>query len=105
MKNRFGEVLDSNGYSESIVGESHNCCLCGKWGELQRHEVYHGVAYRTKAKNLGLWVNLCKDCHDRLHHKDASLDLRLKKEIQEKVMEVRGWSVEEFRKEFGKSYI
>lgn len=105
MKNKFGEMLDSNGYSDSIIGESNNCYLCGRWGnELQRHEVYHG-SNRTKSKNLGIWVNLCKDCHDRLHHKDASLDLMLKEEVQKKVMETRGWSVEEFRKEFGKSYI
>lgn len=106
MKNRFGEKLDANGYAPSIIGESHNCYFCGKWDERnQRHEVYHGVAYRTKSQNLGIWVNLCKSCHDRLHHKDASLDLRLKTEIQEVVMREFGWSVEDFRREFGKSYL
>lgn len=105
MRNRYGQELDRNGYAPSIVGEMGRCCLCGRTDRaLQRHEVYHG-AYRDKSKNLGTWVNICDLCHDRVHHHEASLDRELKEMMQKKAMERYGWSVDEFRAEFGKSYI
>lgn len=105
MKNRFGEVLDSNGYAKSIVGETDRCFLCGRTDrKLDRHEIYHGCN-RTKSKNLGLWVCLCDLCHDKLHHRNPEADSYLKVYMQEKAMEEFGWSVEEFRREFGKNYI
>ena len=105
MVNQFGQKIGANGYVPSIVGEDLKCYLCGRTDRrIHRHEVYHG-AFREKSKNLGLWVNLCEDCHDRLHHKDASLDRRLKEEMQEKAMKAFDWEVADFRREFGKSYI
>ena len=105
MNNKLGQKIGANGYVPSIVEEDGRCYLCGRTDRgMQRHEAYHG-AYREKSKNLGLWVMLCYECHDRLHHHDAGLDRRLKEEMQKRAMEEFGWSVDEFRAEFGKSYI
>ena len=104
MKNEYGAVLDRNGYCESIAGEQDRCFICGRQnGKLDRHEVYH-ASNRTKSKNLGLWVCLCDTCHDRLHHKDARLDLYLKERMQLIAMEHYGWDLDTFRSIIGKSY-
>ena len=106
MKNIFGKRIGKNGYVDSIVGDEQRCFLCGRRDRgLHRHEVYHGISYREKSKNLGLWVNLCYECHDRLHHHDASLDRKLKEEMQRRAMSEFGWSIDDFRREFGKSYL
>ena len=104
MKNEYGENLDRNGYAPSIVGDEGRCVVCGKRGEIQRHEVYHGPN-REKSKNLGLWVPICRDCHDKVHHKNDGLDMKLKVAMQGQAMVHYKWTVEEFRKRFGKSYI
>jgi len=105
MKNEYGEVLDRNGYAPSIVGEQNRCFQCGRSDiKLDRHEVWHG-SNRTKCKNLGLWVNLCMNCHRRLHQKGDGLDSELKQKMQVIAMDYYGWGVDEFRKVIGKSYI
>lgn len=105
MKNEYGIVLDRNGYAPSVVSEEERCFICGRMGgKLERHEVYHGV-YRDRSKNLGCWVVLCSDCHDRLHHRGGGLDVNLKQNVQEIVSDYYGWSVDDFRIRFGKSYI
>ena len=105
MNNQFGVKLDRNGYAPSIMGEMESCALCGRRDRaLQRHECYHG-AYRTKSKNLGCWINICDLCHDKLHHKGGGLDQLAKAMMQHKAMEHYGWSEDEFRGFFGKSYI
>ena len=105
MTNEYGEKLDRNGYAESIVEDNDRCFLCGRSDRmLNRHEVYHG-SNRQKSKRLGLWVNLCDLCHDKLHHKDANMDLDLKQKMQIKAMEVYGWSIEQFREITGKNYL
>ena len=105
MKNKYGEEMDRNGYAPSIVGESDKCYICGRTDRrIHRHEVYHG-GNRTMSKNLGLWVNICEHCHDQLHHHDASLDERLKREVQILAMEYYGWEADDFRREIGKNYV
>jgi len=105
MKNQFGERLDRNGYAESIVGESRSCYVCGRTDRpVQRHEVFHGYN-RTKSKNLGLWISVCDLCHGKIHHRNSEIDHWLKCRMQEIAMEHYGWSIEDFRREFGKNYI
>ena len=105
MVNRYGVKLDRNKYAPSVVGEQKRCFLCGRsGGKLDRHEVYHG-AFRDKSKELGLWVLLCSDCHDKVHHRGGGLDAELKERIQVVAMECYSWTVEDFRGEFGKSYL
>lgn len=103
-----------NGYAPSIMQDTvfEPCCyLCGANGaldKLDRHEIFGGP-YREKSKRLGLWVLLChNDCHifgPLSAHNNASTALWLKQEAQRRAMEAYGWSIEDFIREFGKSYL
>ena len=106
MKNEYGVPLDKNGYSPSVIDlfDDEKCFCCWRSGDLARHEVFHGNN-RTKSKNLGCWVRLCPDCHNKLHTKDGTLDEWLKKEGQKAAMKHYGWTTDEFRQRFGKNYL
>lgn len=87
------------------------CWLCGRNGTqdpLDRHHLFPG-AYREKSEQYGLVVYLC---HSRCHifgkyaaHRNAVTMLKLKQYGQQKVMEEQGWTVDDFRREFGKDYL
>ena len=87
------------------------CFLCGANGStdpLDRHHIFGG-ACRKKSEKYGLVVDLC---HDRCHifggyavHQNAKTMLQLKRYGQLKAMREQGWTEDEFRREFGKSYL
>ena len=59
--------MDRNGYNPSILDtESGVCYVCGRQTDTARHEIYGG-ANRNISKRMGFWVNLCPDCHRRVH--------------------------------------
>ena len=95
---------DKNGYAPSILGAFDFCYVCYKGGGLVRHEVFHG-ANRDKSKKLGLWINVCPDCHNKIHFTDGKLDRLLKESSQRAAMQVYGWDEAEFRRRFGKNYV
>lgn len=104
MRNRFGQVLDSNGYAPSLFGNTPVCVNCRRTnGKMDRHEIFHG-AYRKKSKALGLWCYLCHDCHMKLHQSKAELDYKLKRDAQSVAQIIYGWGTAEFIQEFGKNY-
>lgn len=84
------------------------CFICGRnggFGGLDLHHVYFG-GLRQKSDQLGLTVWLCHDtCHLNGVHKNAELNRKLQAYVQGKAMEYYGWTVEDFRKEFYKSYV
>ena len=87
------------------------CWLCGRNGTsdpLDRHHIF-GASNRNKSEKYGLTVFLC---HRRCHlygkyaaHNNAETMHLLHQYGQRKVMEERGWTIEEFRKKFGRSYL
>lgn len=87
------------------------CFLCGRNGAgdpLDRHHIFGG-ANRQLSERFGLTVDLC---HDRCHvfgpdavHQNAEVMERLHIYGQHKCMEEQGWTVQQFRIVFGKSYI
>lgn len=102
-------MTDRNGYAPSIMQRGDGCFLCGRRGgmKLDRHEVFNG-AYRQKSKAFGLWVLLChEDCHQGRNgvHKNPTRARDLRQLGQMAAMESYGWSVEEFRRQFGKNYL
>lgn len=109
MTNEYGQELDRNGYAPSIVPADGECFICKKTGNiyprLQRHEIFHGSLYRGRSKALGLWVNLCPECHYLLHNREPWMDKMLKHVGQRQAMETYGWSIEDFRRHFGKNYL
>lgn len=105
--NKYGMPLDRNGYAPSIIeGDGTRCFSCASRSEkLDRHEVFGG-AYRTKSKNLGLWVSLCHiKCHLDGIHRFQNQSLTLKKYAQQIAMMRYEWTEDDFRREFGRSYL
>lgn len=94
---------------DSIIQNGRYCYLCGKSIEpLDRHHVFGG-ANRKKSEKYGLTVYLCHDsCHIFGYgavHMNAEVDRKLKQEVQRKAMAYYGWNFDDWRKEFGKSYL
>ena len=101
-RNPWGEKLDSNGYSESLL-PSDGCFICG-YGtddELARHEIFGG-ANRQTSKAIGLWGRFCDRCH-KLAHSNGDVAEMLHKEGQA-VFEIVH-SHEEFMELIGKNYL
>lgn len=87
------------------------CFLCGRNGSADPLDLHHlfGGAYRKKSDRLGLVVDLC---HHRCHifggysvHQNRKTELQLKRYGQLKAMQEQGWTEDEFRAQFGKSYL
>lgn len=79
------------------------CFLCGRHCECARHHLIGG-AYRQKADDYELYVSLCPECHDRVHH-NGDLMRRMRAHAQRKMMHGFGWSTEDWIREFGKNYL
>lgn len=105
MTNEYGVKLDKNGYAPSIVQSDHSkCYICSCHNELQRHEPFNG-ANRTKSKNLGLWVTLCRWCHEMCHRYPDGYGESMKRETQSRAMLHYGWDYDDWRQRFGKSVL
>ena len=67
-----------------------------------------GGARRPLSDRYGLVVTLCEECHRTAEwavHRDADTMQWLHEYGQRKAMREQGWSVDDFRRVFGKSYI
>lgn len=80
------------------------CSVCGRYSSLDVHHLINGSAKRKKSDEYGLVIEVCRACHRDIHDHPAKY-LWLKQKAQEKVMTEQGWSVEDFIREFGKSYL
>ena len=84
------------------------CYICGRnanYEPLDDHHVYSG-ACRKLSEKYGLKVYLHHNtCHLYGVHQDAELNRTLKAKVQEIAMQHYKWSIEDFRKIFGKSYV
>lgn len=97
---------------ESIIQKDKTkCFICGQNANgdpLDKHHCFFG-SLRSKSEKYGLTVYLHHNkCHifgDNAVHKNAELNRRLQAYVQGKAMEYYAWSVEDFRKEFYKSYV
>ena len=79
-----------------------NCYLCGR-PATDTHHIFNGPM-RTKSEEYGAVIRVCRECHDYIHKK-ADFRLLLKKNFQAQIMFEKGWSVDDFRQEFHKSYL
>lgn len=78
-----------------------------RFSGAHRHEVFFG-ANRQKSIEYGLVVFLTPAMHnmsDKGVHFNREFDLKLKRIGQAAAMERYGWTVDEFRKIFGKSFL
>lgn len=88
------------------------CALCGKPGTyldpLDKHHIFGG-SNRRNSEKYGLVVPLHhKECHifgkQAVHNCRETMD-KLHQMGQKLAMEQQGWTVEEFREIFGRSYL
>ena len=97
---------------ESIMQEDKSkCFICGQnecGDHLDKHHIFGG-AMRKKSEKYGLTVYLH---HNRCHifgeesaHANAEVRRRLEQMAQRKAMEVYGWTVDYFRREFYMNYL
>ena len=98
--------------AESILQQDkESCFLCGMNRNLEpldKHHVFSGP-YRKKSEEFGMTVYLH---HSKCHifgedsvHKNNAVRFKLCKLAQEKAMENYGWTEQEFRVIFGRSYL
>ena len=78
------------------------CDICLKWRTLERHHVF-GAAFRDKSEEYGAVVEICRECHDDLHHRHPAKYKWLKREWRDRLMAENGWSTEDFIREFGRA--
>ena len=75
---------------------------------LEQHHIFGG-ANRAKSERYGLKVWLCGNrCHRegvQAAHRNKRTQDKLHLYGQIKAMQEQGWTEEEFRREFGKSYL
>lgn len=98
--------------AKSIIQEDKNhCFLCGRNGcidPLEKHHVF-GAYNRKWSEKYGLTVYLCGDrCHrngKESAHRNAEAAQYLHEMAQKKAMEHYGWTEDDFRSIFGKSYL
>lgn len=83
------------------------CFLCGRQGWTERHHVFGGP-FRHKSEEYGITVYLCHTCHNECPHgvhQNKAMRLYLKRQAQQVTMDHYGWTEDEFRERFGKSYL
>ena len=93
------------------MDELKECWLCGRNGStdpLERHHIFGG-SNRKHSEKYGLVVYLCgNECHRNgkyaAHNNQYIMEL-LHKYGQGKAMRENHWSIDDFRKIFGRSYL
>ena len=94
--------------AKSIIQNEKECYITGSTDNLHEHHIIYGNGFRKLSEKYGLKVWLRADWHNMADygvHFDKNLDLELKQMAQRKAMKHYGWTVEQFIKIFGKSYI
>ena len=93
--------------AKSIISEERKCYICGSSQWIEIHHVFFGPN-RKHSERYGLKVPLCHYCHNEPPngvHFDKEIRRMLQAIVQKKAMKHYGWSVEDFRAIFGRSYI
>lgn len=92
---------------KSMLQHQKECFVCGNTMNLHSHHIFFGTSNRKQSEKYGLKVWLCATHHNMSVegvHFNKRLDLKLKTMAQTYYEEHIG-TREEFRKEFGKSYL
>ena len=94
---------------KSIVQNKKVCFITGETNDLHEHHVYFG-SKRKLSEKYGLKVYLIGKLHnlseDGVHGKNGhALDLEIKHKVQIIAMDHYKWSVDDFIRIIGKSYL
>ena len=91
----------------SILQDKKQCYVCGSLSNIHIHEVYYGKN-RQKSIDNGLCVYLCGRHHNQSNegiHFNHNLDLKVKKEIEKRWLEINNKTIDDFIKLIGKNYL
>ena len=91
----------------SILQKEKLCYVCGSPTNIHIHEVFFGKN-RQKSIEDGCCIYLCGKHHNQSNqgiHFNHDLDLKAKKEMEEKWLETYNKTIEEFIKRYGRNYI
>ena len=83
------------------------CHICGSTQWIERHHVFGG-SNRKNSERYGLVADLSHFCHNEPpdgEHFNRENRERLQAEFQRRAMLENGWTAEDFRAVFHKSYI
>ena len=84
-----------------MIGDPTRCFICGRSGALHTHHCLHGCR-RHKAEQHGLTVELCPECHRRLHdYGEHDRDLE---QVAQRIFEKKHGH-EKWMQEFGRNYL
>lgn len=91
----------------SVLQDKKECYVCKATHNLHSHHIFYGTANRKKSEQYGLKVYLCGMHHnmsDAGVHFNKKLDLKLK-QIAQMYMLTHGMTLDDFIKEFGRSWM
>lgn len=91
--------------SQSIMNTVKGTCfICGCNQGVERHHVFSGHPNRQKSEADGVWIWICRACHQGIHDHNEG-ELALKREAQRVWMKAYRKTEEDFRDRFGKSFL
>lgn len=82
--------------------ESDYCFECDRPAQHTHHLLF-GSANRKHSEDFGLTIQLCAECHARLHDRDNAMALRYRK-MGQAAFEYK-YSHEEYMRIFGKNFL
>ena len=97
----------------SIIQQEQVCYVSKRTDNLDPpHHVFGGNANRKLSEKYGIKIWLTRQAHDEWHNSRPNpqyitkeVKAQIKNDIQLKVMEHYGWTLEKFIKIFGESYL
>lgn len=93
---------------KSILQKHKRCLICQAEQNLHLHHVFFGGGRRKISDRYGLTVWLCARHHNMSDvgiHFNKALDTGVKQWAQNKAMQHYGWTIDDFRKIFGRNYL
>ena len=91
---------------DSIMQDTRECYITGDTQGLHKHHIYFGNPGRRISEENGFWAWLRYDWHNGARygvHQDRALDIRLKRECQERFEESH--TREQFIQLIGRNYL
>lgn len=86
-----------------LIEDVEHCWLCGSSRNVEEHHCISGRGRRQVCEKYHLTVPLCHLCHMRLHdHGEYDKEL---KQVAQRYYEKNIGTREDFRQEFGKSWL
>lgn len=97
--------MPKKNYTESIMPTTKETCyICGCNQGNERHHVFSGHPNRKRSEADGVWVWLCRTCHQGIHDHNTG-ESELKRKAQEVWMRTYRKTIEDFIGRYGKSYM